>query len=612
MDPTNGRIKITSRTDFIKKWTKVLILLEPTSSLKKGNFKTSNLSRFSKLFFKYKHPLILTIVASLTVSITNFTAAAYVQNLFDVVIPNSDKNLLNTISVLSFILIICNSIVSLFRSIVITHTSRLIDEELISSFLHLIIHRPFSFHENTNTGEITSRISDAAKIRKLIGETIPELFLNFITLLISSFILVFLSKELTYILLLNVPLYTIIYYFTNRLNKKHLRKTMEKASIFESQLLETLDSIQNIKFFGLEEHFSSRTIKKLQSFLNSSLKSYNIQIYTTFASSLLNQIVSIALLWFGASLLFSGRITIGGIFSFYLIQHLFFDSIRSLILSNSTLRNALIASDRLYEFLETPIKSASKVKIEIDNSVTLKIHNANFSYKNGTQVLKGFSLDICPGQITAIVGESGCGKTTLASILLNAYSLDSGDVYINDRNFSVLENETIQNHISILPQKISLFSDTIIQNIVLNDPLPDMEKVENICRIIGLESYISSLPNGLETVIGERGITLSGGQRQKIAFARVIYKNTPIIVLDEPTSHLDTASEKQVISSIANFRIMGKTVILITHKPNNISIADRIVLMKEGKIIQEETITSFQESEGPLQDFWYDEFSLIK
>jgi ABC-type multidrug transport system fused ATPase/permease subunit len=234
------------------------------------------------------------------------------------------------------------------------------------------------------------------------------------------------------------------------------------------------------------------------------------------------------------------------------------------------------------------------------------IHFENVSFRYGTRldVFKELNLKINKGEITAIVGESGSGKTTLMTIMQNLYPLNSGKVRLGNYDLSHLSIHSLRNIISVVPQRIDLFSGSIVDNIALGDLNPDLPKILEICKRLGMTKFIEDMPCGLNTHLGENGSSLSGGQQQRIAIARALYRNPEILILDEATSSLDAVAEKFVHSAMRLLREENKTVIVVTHRLSTIKLAERVIVLENGVVVQDGSFSELSAVDGEFRRMW--------
>lgn len=251
---------------------------------------------------------------------------------------------------------------------------------------------------------------------------------------------------------------------------------------------------------------------------------------------------------------------------------------------NKTYQNAKIAADRLFEILEQEKEEYNENEIAADEMGDICFKDVSFRYGSRQTVYEEANFSIKKGKITAITGNSGSGKSTIASLIQKLYRPQSGSISIGNYNINTLRTKSL---ITIVPQHIELFAGSIIENIAVGQYNPDTKQVIEACRKTGLHDFIESMPNQYQTYIGENGMSLSGGQRQKLAIARALFRNPKIYILDEATSALDAANIAQVKNVIFSLKSAGKTIILITHQEEMKKIADEVLVVKEGKVNQQ-------------------------
>jgi ATP-binding cassette subfamily B protein len=369
-----------------------------------------------------------------------------------------------------------------------------------------------------------------------------------------------------------------LYFLYDRFNKKIQREIMEQAAQFESSLIEGIKSIKSIKHFGLES-FTVSKIKERLNKLNSSLFKAGKRGITIFnLGETSSRILSLAVLWLGGSFVLSSSFSIGDLVSFYTITALFSGPLSSLIGLNITIREGYTAAERLFEIMDLESEKYNEGIIKsIENSETLRIENISFCYKGRDPLFSGFCMELNSGKITALSGESGCGKSTIASLILRMQTPDSGIISLDGININHINLEYWRQWVTIVPQNLDLFAGTLIENIAPGENDPDYEFILQICSDLNLLPFIESLPSGFETQIGEGGSALSRGQQQRIAIARALYRKSKILILDEATSSVDNTSEELIEKAVNKAKEMGKMVLMISHRERNINIADRVI-----------------------------------
>jgi ATP-binding cassette subfamily B protein len=307
----------------------------------------------------------------------------------------------------------------------------------------------------------------------------------------------------------------------------------------------------------------------------------------------------------GAGYAIGSQITPGELLSFYSVVGYFTGPVTSVIGFNRTLQDAGIAADRLFEIFDLEIEDEAN-KIELKPEMVDDIHFENVKFRYGTrvEVFDSLNLTIKRGEITAVAGESGSGKTTLVSLLQNLYPLQSGHIRIGRYDLRHLTDQSLRKVVSVVPQRIDLFSGNVADNIAVGDFTPDMNRVIEVCDKLGMTKFIEQLPHGFNTYLGENGATLSGGQQQRIAIARALYRNPEILILDEATSSLDSLAETFVQNTIRLLREENKTVIVIAHRFSTINMADRVIILDKGMVVQDGSLAELSVIEGPFRRMW--------
>jgi ATP-binding cassette subfamily B protein len=605
MDPEDGNIHKVPHAQFRKVWTGVLILIAPGEKFSVKDEKVSLTNRLWQLIKPNSRILVQSLVGAIIFSVLGLSMSIYVGRLIDQVIPGGNMNLLNLMGIAMVLIILLRLLLGLFQSLFILKTGQRIDASLILGYYQHLLKLPQSFFDNMRTGEIISRISDAVKIRVFINDVSINLILN-VFILIVSFVLMFtFFWKLAVIMLVVVPFYFCIYYISNHLNKKVQRKVMERAADLEAQLVESLNSVGTIKRFSLEEYSNFRTENRFVGLLETIYKSGLNSMFSSSSGALVTQLITLIVLWVGAGFVMKTQITPGELLSFYSIVGYYTGPVTSIIGFNRTLQDAKIAADRLFEIFDLEIDD-EKDKIELRPEMVNDICFENVKFRYGTRVEVFSSLDIRihKGEITAVVGESGSGKTTLASLLQNLYPLQDGHIWVGGYDLQHFTNKSLRKVVSVVPQKIDLFAGDVINNIAIGEINPDMGEILAVCEKLGMIKFIENLPNGFKTYIGENGATLSGGQKQRIAIARALYRNPEVLILDEATSSLDSFAESFVQNTLKMLRDEGRTVIVIAHRLSTISLADRIIVLDNGTVIQEGTFSELSAMEGHFRKMW--------
>jgi ATP-binding cassette subfamily B protein len=461
-------------------------------------------------------------------------------------------------------------------------------------------------------GEIISRINDAVKIRAFINDIAITLLVS-LFIVAFSFVLMFVySWKLALIVSLVIPMYGIIYVITNRLNKRRERKLMEDTAELESQLVESLNSVRTIKEFGLETYSNLKTEIRFINLLKSIYKSTTNSLFSSTGSEFISRVSTITLLWCGSYFVMNQAITPGELLSFYAILGYFTGPATNLIGMNKSIQNALIAADRLFEIMDLDQEEEeSKMEIPRGKTGDIAFEGVSFSYGTRTDVFDRFCFTIKKGEITGVVGESGSGKTTLVSLIQKLYPISGGSISLGEYNLEHISSESLRRLIGIVPQRLDLFAGTLVENIAVGEFSPNLGKIMEICNSLGMKNFIEKLPAGYNSRLGENGTMLSGGEKQRIAIARALYRDPEILLFDEATSSLDNESEQFVQETIKKLKTQGKTILIIAHRLSTVVQADRIAVLEKGNVVEEGTHLVLWGKRGKYFGMWQKQMPLL-
>ncbi|MHA4896209.1 peptidase domain-containing ABC transporter [Pedobacter sp. PWIIR3] len=609
MDPGDGELHEMPHEEFKKIWTGVLVLVAPAENFVEGDKKFTVESRFLFLLRPHRAMLLQVLLGAIVYTILGLSTSIFLQKIIDHVLPDANRNLLNLMGTIMVAIIVIQIFINHSRTLITIKTGQQIDTRLILGYYKHLLRLPQKFFDSMRVGEIISRINDAVKIRSFINEVLVTFAVN-IFILIFSFALMFTYYwKLALIMLLIVPLFAVIYYFSNKVNKKTQRKLMENAADLQTQLVESVNSIPTIKRFGLEDFANFKTETRFINMLQTVFQSANNSLWIGNASTFVSSTFTIILLWAGSVFVLDKIITAGELLSFYSIIGYFMSPVASLIGMNKTLQDARIAADRLFEIMDLDQEAVeNKSDLTPDMLGNIQFRDVHFRYGTRVSVFEGLNLEIKKGEITAIVGESGSGKTTLLSLMQNLYTLESGSVYIGSYDIQYITNQSLRKIVGVVPQDVHLFAGNVIENIAIGDFEPDMKRVVQICTELEIIDFIERLPAGFNTFLGENGTNLSGGQRQRIAIARALYRDPEILILDEATSSLDSESEAHVQNAINLLRDQQKTIIIIAHRLSTIMNADKIAVLQTGKLIEEGKHSELLEKGGQYANMWNKQF----
>lgn len=606
MDPADGEIHQIEKEEFLNIWTGVLILIEPNTTFQVGTIKRSNWTHITELLYSHRNSIAKIFIEAIVCSLLGLAIPIYLGVLFDDVLTRDNLSLLHYASVMILSITFVRILVSILKSRLALQTSQLIDKSLILRYYKHILHLPQFFFDTMRVGEIISRVNDALKIRVFINDIAVGLLVNTLILLCAVVLMFFFSWKLTLLSLCCLPLLFGVFHFYNSANKKYQRELMETQAEVESQLVESISSIATIKCFGIEQYSNLITEQRMDCMLKSSYKSSWISILTSHGLDLISSLTTIVILWWGSSFVLEHEISTGILMLFYALMGAVWGPVTSLITANRSIQDAAIATDRLFQILDLETEDNKEITNQIEKKEIgdITFQQISFQYGSRKPLFKELSLCFKKGETTAIVGESGSGKTTIISLLQGFYPIQAGRICIGQYDIATLSKEHLRSLIGIVPQNIKLFSGTITSNIALGERTPDIGRIKDSISLVGLEDFIAELPLGLDTKIGEQGATLSGGEQQRIAIARALYRDPEIFIFDEATSSLDSKAEQSVKKMIDVLKSRNKTIVIIAHRLTTIKEADKIIVLGNGELMEEGTYVQLMQNKQAFYTLW--------
>ena len=445
-----------------------------------------------------------------------------------------------------------------------------------------------AFHDQKRTGDLISRVtSDIDAIQSFITSGLLGALINVITLLGMVGVMFYLNWRFTLIALSVAPvLFVIVYIYTRRI-KQAARQVRKKEGQITSVVEEVLSSIRVVKAFAREEYEVKRLEEESLEGVEIALRARSLKAKLTPIVDIIVAVGTCLVLWFGARLVLSGTLSAGSLVVFILYLGKMYKPMQELSKMTDTYSKAAVGYERIQEVLEThkEIKDARGAKSAPRFKGEIEFDHVSFSYTPESPILKEVSFKVEPGQVAAIVGPTGAGKTSIISLISRFYDPVSGAVKIDGTDIKRFRQKSIRQQISFVLQDTMLFHAPVWQNIAYGKPEASRQEIIKAAELANAAEFIDKLPERYDTVLGERGMTLSGGQRQRIAIARAVIRNTPILLLDEPTSGLDSASEKLVFDALDRL-MKGKTTIVIAHRLSTIRGADVIFVVQDGAIVE--------------------------
>jgi subfamily B ATP-binding cassette protein MsbA len=483
---------------------------------------------------------------------------------------------------------VIGAISSYLEKYLTTSVSQWVTHDLRRTLYNHIQRLSLAEYDKTQTGDLISRVtSDINAVQDFINSAMLGIIVNVLTLVGMAGVMFYINWRFTLIALSIAPaMFAVVYYLTRRI-KKASREVRKKESELVSVVQEVLTSARVVKAFAREDFEVNRFETQSLENVETALEARSIKAKLSPMVDVMVAIGTCLVLAYGARLALSGQISAGVLIVFLLYLGKMYKPMRDLSKSTDTVSKAMVGYERIEEVLEIEARVRDlprarkaprfKGKIEFDH--------VSFSYDDKIPVLKDISFEIEPGQVAAIVGPSGTGKTTIISLIPRLYEPQSGAVKIDGTDIRKYKLKSLREQISFVLQETLLFHTSIWENIAYGKPDATVDQIIRAAKQANAHEFIMQLSEGYGTMVGERGVTLSGGQRQRIAIARAIVRDTPILVLDEPTTGLDSSSEQAVIEALDRL-MKGKTCIVVAHHLSTIRHADIIFVVKESELVE--------------------------
>jgi ABC-type bacteriocin transporter len=570
-DPASGLRKLTPE-EFHRHWSGVLLLVAPTARLNDLVNSRSSLGLLFSLLLPHYRLFLDALIAAVLMTILGLTSSYFIQALVDFVFVHGRTPALKWLGLGMLLVTLARAGFLGLSSHLLARLSRRIDADAVLGYHRHLLGLPLTFFYSRRTGEILSRINDAVKIRVAIGGTTLSVIVDSLLVLATATLMTWLDWRLTLRSLELVPALIGAVWLLNKPMRRHQRAAMERCAELESQIVETIGSIQTIKAFRAEPGIQLQTETRFAAMLDAALQSQHIAVHSTTLSSLMIGLSTTGLLWFGSHEVLTEALTIGQLMAFYTMLGMALGPIERLANANQSIQEAITAAKRIGDVLELDAEVKRQHSNAVDRPIrgSIQFRSVTFRYGVRPPIFENLNLEIQPGECLGIIGESGCGKTTLVHLLGRFLEPAAGQILIDGIDITGYTFECLRREIAFVPQDIVLLNGTIADNIRLGLPTATNSEIRAAAQSANVVEFVDRLPLGYDTIVGERGHTLSGGQRQRIAIARAILSNPSILVLDEPTSHLDSQSELAVQSLIDQRRGV-LTTIVVSHRPVNVT-----------------------------------------
>lgn len=612
-DPARGITHMSSE-ELSEIWkSKRCLSLQVTPAFKSADqISTKKWEWFKDVIEEDIKLLSIVSVLGLFIAILGIGMAIFSQRLIDDILPNKNIVKLNLGIVFVLFLLIVKEVLTAFRQKLLFIQSKQFNLRIGSFFYGKLLQLPKRFFDTQKVGELTSRLNDSARIQKVISQLVGAVLSDFLISLVVFSFLFFYSWKIALTVLFVIPVYYYLIFRNSSKIIKGQRDIMSRYANCESNYISTLQGIEPIKNFSKQDVFGELNFSFLENYQNAVFSLGKLQIKIGFLANCFGVCFLLTIAGACSYQVINGTLQVGELMAILGMCTTLLPSISNLALASIPFNEARIAFDRMFEFAEIQ-EVDYQIERTITNFISLRCSNLYFRFPGKKLLIKNTSFSVSKGEVVAIMGENGCGKSTLSQILQKHYVYESGDIIVNDEHtISEIGAINWRSIISVVPQNVHIFNGTVIENIAFENAFKKPQEVIQFLRDYGFINFIESLPQSFKTIVGEEGINLSSGQRQMIALARALYHRPQLLVLDEATAAMDRKSEMFVFGLLKKLKTeMG--IVFITHRLHVLkSFCDRIYILNNGETVISGNHDTLLKSDNLYSQYWNDLISPIK
>ena len=588
-DPALGLRRI-ARKDFDQGWSGYAALFDYTTAFEKAPEAKATLTWLLPFFSKFKRILIQVLLLAIAVSFLQLLFPIFTEMVVDKVIVEKDIGLLKTILLGMGAALFFVQASSLAQEYLLAFAAVRLDTAILDFLSRQLLSLPMTYFTSRRTGDIQRRLDGARQVRQFaVGNGISAL-LALVQLTGALALMMIYSPSLMFAFLATTPLYAGLMFFSSKVLRPLFAEVEESQGKYSSHQIDAIKGIEAVKAAAAESVFRDTMLNE---FLSVSRKIFRSSFIVMSYDSVLQTIgmLSTAIfLWVGANQVIQGNLSIGGFVAFSSLTAMAYAGIMRTLGVWDNMQLASVLLNRLNDIFEQePEQGRDRSRLTPVHNLEGRIELRNVGFKYGgpesPDILKGVTLNIAPGRMIALVGRSGCGKTTLIKLIAGLLEPTEGTILFDNVDLKTLNYRDVRRHIGMVLQENHIFNETIARNISFGDAEPDLDRVLSAAQTAAAHDFIMRLPLGYETKIGESGLTLSGGQKQRVAIARAIYNNPPVLIFDEATSALDTESERAIQDNLGKL-MSGRTSIVIAHRLSTIREAHAIVVLEKGSVAE--------------------------
>jgi subfamily B ATP-binding cassette protein HlyB/CyaB len=571
---------------FVEQWSGELVLIASRASLA-GELRRFDFSWFIPSLVKHRRLLLEVLGISLLLQLFALVSPLFFQVVMDKVLVHRADSTLNVLVIGLIVVVVFESVLTALRTYVFSHTTSRIDVELGARLYRHLLQLPLSYFQARRVGDTVARMRELENIRAFLTGNALTLVLDLAFSVVFIAAMFFYSVPLTLAVLVTLPIYAGISLMLVPVLRRRLDEKFARGAENQALLVETVTVVQTVKAGALEPQMARRWDDQLAAYVLASFRAGNVATLGHEAIQLTSKLANAALLWFGAHQVMEGALTVGMFVAFNMFAGRVSQPVLRIAQMWSDFQQTGLSMRRLADVLDTRGESISNGAAAVPTlQGQIQFERVTFRYRpDAPPVLNELSLALRPGEVLGVVGRSGSGKSTLAKLVQRLYVPEQGRVRVDGLDLSLIDPSALRRQIGVVLQDNQLFNRSVRENIAIADPAAPLARVIAAAKLAGAHEFISELPEGYDTVVGEQGACLSGGQRQRIAIARALFTDPRILIFDEATSALDYESEAAVQANMAAI-CKGRTVIIIAHRLSAVRSAHRIIALHEGRIVE--------------------------
>ena len=600
-DPGAGKIKMTHE-EFLKGWASsvkdgepegILLLMEPTPEFFAQEGDKIDKTGFGFLFkylFKYKKLLIQLVLGLVVGSALQLILPFLTQSIVDTGINNRDVDFIYLILFAQLALFLGQVSVGMIRGWILLHIGARINISLISDFLIKLMKLPISFFDTKLIGDLLQRINDHYRIEQFLTAATLNTLFSLVNFMVFGVVLLYYNPKIFIVFIASSVLYALWIVVFLKKRKELDYKRFDEMAENQSKLIQLIRGMQEIKLHTSEKQKRWEWERIQAKLFKISLKSLALEQYQEAGGSFINELKNILITFVAATAVIAGDMTLGAMLAVQYIIGQLNGPLNQLVNFIRIAQDAKISLERLGEIHSRDNEEQDEItRMDVlPDKGDLRFENLTFQYggPHSPKVLDNLSLTIPKGKVTAVVGASGSGKTTLLKLLLKFYEPTDGNLLLGDSNLQFIKNRLWRKSCGVVMQDGFMFSDTIAKNIAVGDEIIDKTKLLHAVKVANIQRFVEGLPLSYNTKVGNDGLGMSGGQKQRMLIARAVYKDPKYLFFDEATSALDANNEATIMGNLEQF-YEGKTVVVVAHRLSTVKSADQIIVLEKGKLIEQ-------------------------